>query len=345
MQSQSPKILPSQSQTSYKATAPSVTSSKTISYEVKANMGQNPMTLFTSPVKVTINQPPPPPSPKITTVVPGVAPKGATVTITGSNLGTAKAELYSSITKKSVSVGTPTTQTASKIEFKVPTTASLLTTDVRVAGGNQKSFQVGRETGKFAERQKKVQLISHTVGLFKAEIDLPPHSTYFFSGRFKEGSTMHVNFPYPPGFKGTNIVKTGLGFSQKGKVGVRVAETTGGIVQPANISFYNLGHTQDSKIKVGVKIYGPGGIEPSLFFAEGYKLLFSPDETIGAVVNRYKLGPSKLSISILDMLTGKKLYGSQFNNSTFNLTVDKANKISFDSGAGSPTLITIPLPQ
>ena len=344
MQSQTPKILPSQAQTSYTTQAPNVTSSTTISYEVKANMGQNPMTFFSNPVKVTINKPPAPPSPSITQVVPNLAPKGATVTITGSNLTSAKVELYSTITLKSVSISSPTTQTATKIEFKVPTTASLSTTDVRVVGGNQKSFQVARQTGSFVERQKTVQLISQTVGLFKAEVDLPPNYLNMFTGRFKEGSKILVNFPLP-GFKGTNIVKSGLGFSQTGKVGVLVAETTAGIVQPAYINFYNLSHMLDNKINVGSKISGPDGIEPSLFFVEGYKLLFSPDETIGAVVNRNKPGPSNLWIYILDMLTGQNLYKNQFNNASFSLSVDKTNKISLDTGSGSPTLITIPIPQ
>lgn len=345
MPSQSPKTLPPQSQTSYATKAPSVTSSTTISYEVKANMGQNPMTFFSGPVKVTINKPPAPPSPSITKLAPDLAPKGAAVTITGSNLATAKVELYSSLTKKSVSVGTPTTQTATKIEFKVPAAASLRTTDVRVVGGNQKPFQVARQTGSFVERQKDVKLIPQTMGKFKAEVDLPPKNTYFFTGRFKEGSKTLVNFP-SPGFKGTNIVKTGLGFSKTAKIGVLVAETESGIVQPAYINFYNLGIDQDSTFGVGQKINtSPSGIVPSLFFPEGYKLLFSPDETIVAVVFRNKPGPSKLWTLIIDMLTGKKLYGNQFSNPAFSLSVDKTNKVSFDTGSGSPTLIPIPVPQ
>lgn len=345
-QSQVPNLLPSQSQTYYTVTAPKVSSSMTITYEVMAYFGKNPMTLFSPLAKVTIKPPPPPPPPQITNVDPKIAPKGATVTINGNNLSGAKVELYSSTTKKSLPV-TPTSQTTSKIVFKVPTGASLKTTTVRVIAGNnkaQKPFQVARQPGNFIERQGTLKLISHSCSQFKAEIDLPPNYLNNFTGRFKDGSTTLVNFPLP-GFKGTNIVKSGLGFSQKCKVGVLVAETKAGLVQPAYINFYNLNHKQDSKTNPGDKISGPNDIEPSVFFVEGYKLLFSPDETIAAVINRNKLGPSKLWIYVIDMLTGKKIYGNGFNSPTFSLSIDKTNKISFKPSGAQTILISIPIPQ
>ena len=338
-----PNLLPSQSLSYYSATAPSVSSSTTIDYEVMAYYGKNPMTLFSPLAKVTIKPPPPPPPPQITTVDPKIAPKGDTVTINGNNLSGAKVELYSSTTKKLV---TPTSQTTSKIVFKVPIGVSLKTTTVQVIAGNnkdQKPFQVARQSGNFVERQGTLKLIPHSCSQFKAEIDLPPNYLNNFTGRFKDGSTILVNFPLP-GFKGTNIVKSGLGFSQKCKIGVLVAETKAGLVQPAYINFYNLNHKQDSITNPGDKISGPNGIEPSVFFVEGYKLLFSPDETIVAVITRNKLGPSKLWIYVIDMLTGKNIYGNGFNNLPFSLSIDKTNKISFTPSGAQEILISIPIP-
>ncbi len=342
--SQPPKVLAAQSQTTYTAAAPKVTSSTTHVYEVMAYFGKNPMTFFSSPVSVTITPPPPPPPPQITSVSPDMAPIGTEVTINGKYFSGAKLELYSSATGKSITV-TPKSLTADKVVFKVPSAASLKTTHVQLIVNKvtvKKAFQVTRATGKFVERQDKVQPKTHTCGKFTAEVDWPPKQLNIFTGRFKQGTTPLINFA--TGFKGTNMVKSGLGFSKNCKVGVMVAATTGGLVQPAYVNFYNIGFKVDSQTNPGTKISGPHGIEPSAFYVEGYKLLFSPDDTIAAVVNRNKLGPTKLWIYIVDMLTGKQLYADGFNNPMFSLSVDKKNNISFKPSGAQSKLIKIPTP-
>ncbi len=350
--SQAAKLLPLQTKLEYTAVAPMVNSQVTVNYEVMAYFGGNPMTFYSPSVQLQIMPPPPPPLPAISSVNPSVASKGAKVTLTGSNLATAKIELYSS--SKSVAVK-PTSQTASKVVFQVPTSASLRTTQVLATVGGvkvKKSFQVARNPGKFVQRQSSVQMVTHNCGNnYKAEIDLPGHfdsidKKYHYSGRFKEGSKILKNFPYPSGFIGSNIAKTGLGFSQVCKVGIMVAESgSPGIVQPFYLNYYNIAQQQDSNTSPGTKINGPAGFHPSPFFVEGYRLLFSPDETIAALISRHKQGPTKLLIYVTDMLTGKLLYSGGFSDPTFIPSVEAGNNLSQPGASGAPpNLVPIPMP-
>jgi len=349
VQSQAPNLLPTQTQTSYTTTAPAVTSSQTITYEVMAYFGKNPMTNFSTPVNITINPPPalpPPPKPQIGAVDPVVAPKGDPVTVTGINFSGATVELYSSTMGKSIQASPLTSLTATQIVFQVPQGASLKTTSVRVSTGSgqdEKPFQVARQPGPFVERQGDVGLQTENCTQFSKKVDLPCSYLNQCTGRFLKSGTKLVDLQFTATV--VNLAKSGLGFSQNCNVGVLVAASKGGIVQPVFVNFYNLNHKQDSATQPGQMISGPNGFDPSMAWTEGYKLLFSPDDTIAAVIERDATGLHKFRVYFIDMLGGKftnSLFS--FDSATFTSVVGKTNKISFDAGFPQPTVIDIPIP-
>lgn len=347
--------LPPQTATATTFTAPTVTSPTKIQYEVRALYGSNPMTFYSSPVTVTI-QPPVTVAPSITKVDPVLAPRGTTVKITGKDLGKAAVTLYASTSGKSIPV-TPTSQTNTAISFTVPQGASLKTTHVKVSAAAktaQASFTVGRDPGKFLERQKNVTTVplKQSCGKFASELEISKYGPLYFTGRFKEGSKVLQNFPYP-GFlvyNYKNAVLGGLGFSKNCKIGLQVGDSKGSS-SPVFINFYSLSPDQDSQYSAGAKIKGPHPIEPSVYYPQGYKVLISPDESIAAVINRRKPFTDQYGITIyaIDLLTGKKLPNSPYlydgkKGSSFNLSVDNKNQFVIQRVGGTTSSVLIPSP-